>query len=178
VNYEEKYNELREENIALQKKLVLSQNMCERTVRELSDLKQEVSKYKSDMEEKFEALTLGGRSIRQHIEDLDTANQREKNHTKKYLAEKLSELSYKVDLEMKGAKSHITDLGKHLNICEEENIKMHEERLLAVPQDMRSRSSDIQSRAPLQQDSRERKVRPAANCASPSPQCVSIWLIS
>jgi hypothetical protein len=46
------------------------------------------------------------------------------------------ELAYKDDLEMKGVKNHIRDLGKQLNIYEVNNMKMHEERLLAVPHDM------------------------------------------
>jgi hypothetical protein len=126
----------------------------------------------------FEALNLASRSVRRHIEDLDTGYQREKYHTKKYVAEKFSELAYKDDLEMKGAKNHIRDLGKQLNIYEVNNMKMHEERLLAVPHDMRSRSSDVQTGEPLQQASGEREVRPTANCAWPSLQSVSIWLIS
>jgi hypothetical protein len=53
MDFEEKYNELKEENIALQKKLVLSQNMYECAVRDLRDIKEEVSKYKSDIAEKL-----------------------------------------------------------------------------------------------------------------------------
>jgi hypothetical protein len=48
MDSEEKFNELREVNIALQKKVLLSQNMYECTLRDLRDLKEEVSTYKSD----------------------------------------------------------------------------------------------------------------------------------
>jgi hypothetical protein len=73
----------------------------------------------------FEALNLASRSVRRHIEDLDTGYQREKNHNKNMF----SELAYKDDLEIKGAKNHIRDLGKQLNIYEVNNMKMHGETL-------------------------------------------------
>jgi hypothetical protein len=48
MDFEEKFNELREVNTALQKKVLLSQNMYECTLRDLRDLEEEVSTYKSD----------------------------------------------------------------------------------------------------------------------------------
>jgi hypothetical protein len=95
----------------------------------------------------------------------------------------LHELAYEIDLEVKGAKSHIRELGEQLHICEENNMKMHEEKPLSVPHDIRPRSSDVgQTGALLQQAyvqaSVERPIRPAANCAWPPAQSVSIWLIS
>jgi hypothetical protein len=75
VDLEEKCNALREENIALKRKLELFERLYECTLRDLTDLKGEVSKCKSDTEENLVALTLASRSIRRRIEDLDTEYQ-------------------------------------------------------------------------------------------------------
>jgi hypothetical protein len=161
-------------NIAVQRKLELTQRLHECTLSDLTDLKAEVSKYLSDKEEKFKELTVASCSIRKHFEDLDTKYQRDK----KYVARKLSDLAYQVELEVKGAKRNIRDMDKQFHIYEEKNMKVQREKHLSMPCDIsRSGSSDMgQIEAPLQQVNKqasvERPVTPAANCAWPPAQCV------